>query len=109
VAALSYQRIEIAGLDVVHANADPAGDLVPGDDRGFLVVTNGSTAAVTVTVAVPGRTRFGLLEPDVDVSVPANDVAFIGPMSRGLVNAEANGVEISYSAAASVTVAAVVV
>jgi hypothetical protein len=109
LAALSYQRIKVSGLDVVHAAADAAGDLVPGSDRGFVIVTNGSAGAITVTVKVPGTTEFGLPEPDVTINVPANDVGFIGPMSRNLVNADVNGVELTYSAVASVTVAAVVV
>jgi hypothetical protein len=109
VAALSYQRIKVSGLDVVHAAADAAGDIIPASESGFVIVTNGSTAAVTVTVKVPGVTEFGLPEPDVTVNVPASDVQFIGPMTRSLINSDANGVELAYSAAASVTVAAVLV
>lgn len=109
MAALSYQRVKVSGLDVVHSPADVAGDLVPASDTGFIVVTNGSAAAVTVTVKVPGNTEFGLPEPDVTVSVPASDSAFIGPMSRGLVNHDVNAIELAYSAVTSVTVAAVIV
>lgn len=109
MAALSYQRIKVSGLDVVHSAADAAGDLAPSSDTGFLIVTNGSASPITVTVKVPGNTEFGLPEPDVTVNVPANDVMFIGPLTRKLVNPEVNGIEITYSAVASVTVAAVVV
>lgn len=109
MANLSYQRVRPSGLDVVHSPVSAGGDLVPGSTTGCVVVTNGSAAAVTVTVSVPGTTEFGLPEPDLTVSVPANDVAFIGPMSQGLVDPELNGVQITCSSTASVTIAAIVV
>jgi hypothetical protein len=109
VAALSYQRAALTGTKPTYAAASASGDTIPGGGDGALHVKNGSAAAISVTVKVPGKTDFGLDQPDIVVSVPASEDRLIGPMRSGLVNAEVGAVEVTYSDVTSVTVAALAI
>lgn len=103
---LAYQQAKIAGTALTYAAAGAGGDTVTPNDHGAVLVRNGSGASVNVTIAVPGNTRFGQPEPDVIVAVPAGADAAVGPFPSVLSDTDGL-VHLSYSSAASVTVAAV--
>ena len=104
---LSYQSAKIGGTPVTLAAATAGGDTVQPNSRGALLVQNGSGASVTVTVAVPGNTKYGQPEPDVAVTVAAGAYELIGPFPQDLGDPADGLVHVTYSAAASVNVAAV--
>jgi hypothetical protein len=107
MAELTYQQADIDGVTVAMAAASGGGDTVRANDRGALLVTNGDASSKTVTIAVPGNTRFGQAEPDVAITVAAGATKLIGPFPRALVDPTDGFVHVSYSAVTSVTVAAV--
>lgn len=109
MAALSYQRIALSGVGPTFAAASAGGDTVQGHPHGFIYVKNGSAGAVTVTIPTPGKTRFDVDEPDITVSVPASGERVIGPLDPALTDPTDKAVKITYSAVASVTVAALAV
>lgn len=106
MALLQYQQSSINGEQIDYTAADAAGDTIRPDERGAVIVRNGSAGAVTVTVVVPG-TEYGQPRPDVPVSVPAGTDWMIGPFPRDLADQADALVDIIYSAVASVTRAAV--
>ena len=63
----------------------------------------------TVTVVVPGNTRYGQADPDVTITVPAGGTSLIGPLPRDLADPADGLVHITYSAVTSLTVAAVAI
>lgn len=108
MALLSYQQAQIGGTVVTFTAAGGSGDTLPADDNGVLMVNNGSGAGITVTVAVPGNTKFGVAQPDVtSVSIGAGAIGVVGPLPADLRDPADNLVHVSYSATTSVTVAAV--
>lgn len=112
MADLNYERVLLSGLKPTPVPADAAGDVVPANSNGFAMVTNGGASSITVTIPTPGKTRFGLAQPDVTVVVPAGEQRFVGPLVYDLVDPDENapnGVQIEYSSVASVTVAALLI
>jgi hypothetical protein len=101
--ALTPQVVSIAGTAPTYNAAGAGGDTVPAGERTWIHVKNGSASPITVTVTTPG-TVSGLAIADVSVSVPATTgEKLIGPLPTSLFG---DPVQIAYSAAASVTVAA---
>lgn len=109
MAVLSITSAKVTGVKPTYVAATATGDEVPGVERAALLVKNGGTAAITVSVLVPGKTQFEQDQPDVPVSIPAGEERLIGPMARGLVNPDTNTVQFTYSAVTSVTIAAIAV
>lgn len=106
MALLTTQPIQITGTAPSYAAAAAGGDKVPPGNRTFVHIKNGSAAAITATVVVPGQ-MFGQELPDVAVSVPAGGDRMIGPLVPQLA---VNGnVDITYSAVTSVTIAALTI
>lgn len=108
MAALTPQAVDRDGLTVAFAAADGAGDTAPASDQHVLLVKNGSAGSVTVTLVTP-RDVQGLAVADLAVPVAAGAEAAIrlGPRN---VFGDADGVASwTYSAAASVTVAVLLV
>lgn len=106
MAVLSVQQSKIGGTNLAFAAAAAGGDSFAPNERAALHVRNASAGAVTVTVVVPGNTRFGQAAPDVPVTVPVGDTV-IGPFSSDLADPADGLVDVLYSAVASVTVALV--
>lgn len=106
MANLQYQTVQLTGIAPAYSAADVAGDTVAPNERGFLVVKNGGASPITVTIATPGQTEFGLDQPDIAVTVAASAEKMIGPM-RDRLAVETGSVQVSYSAVTSVTVAAI--
>lgn len=106
MAFLAPQQITVGGLTPVFTAAGAGGDTCSPDDRVFLRVKNGSAAAITVTVLVPGST-YGMLNPDPTVNVPATIGDVMIDLPSGLVDLTTGLVGVTYSATATVTVALV--
>jgi hypothetical protein len=105
MAELTHQQATIAGTTVAMAAAAGGGDTVrPG---AALLVTNGDASAKTVTIVVPGNTKYGQADPDVAVVVAAGATKLIGPLPQDLADPTDGFVHVTYSAVTSVTVAAV--
>lgn len=103
MAELTPVQVQITGSDVAKTAADGAGETFrPGKDLSLLVA-NGDTAAHTVTVVVPGQTRYAQEEPDVAVSVPAGAEVAIGPFPSDLADPGDGFVHVGYDATTSVT------
>lgn len=108
MATLAYQQIAFSGTAVNLVAASAGGDKVAPNERGAFMVRNASAASITVTVAVPGNTKYGQAQPDVAVAVAAGATTLIGPLPGDLADADGL-IAITYSAVASVTVAPVTI
>lgn len=107
MANLTFQNAKITGGAVALQAAASGGDTVAPNSRGAVLVNNGSGASITVTVAVPGNTRYAQPEPDVAVAVAAGAYKLIGPFPSDLADPSDGLVHLTYSSATSVEVAAV--
>lgn len=106
MATLSTQVIALAGLNPTYGAATGGGDKCEVGDRIFLHVKNGGGSPITVTLTATASLR-GQAVSNVTVSVPASGERMIGPLSADLLQNASDGLcAIGYSAAASVTVAA---
>lgn len=105
MALLAVQTAKIGGTTVTYAAAGGSGDTFKPNERAQLLVRNGGGSAITVTVAVPGTTKYGVNEPDVtSSSIAASGEAAIGPFPADLADPSDGLVHVTYSATASVTV-----
>jgi hypothetical protein len=108
MANLSYKSPSLAGVDPAFTAAGASGDVVPTHPNGYLAVKNGDATSTNVTIATPGKSRFGIQdEPDLVIAVPAGATRMIGPMRSDLVDPDLGGVAVSYSKTTSLTVAAI--
>lgn len=107
MAVRSPEAIQIAGTAPTYHAASAGGDKItsPGNSV-VLHVKNASAGAITCTVVTPG-TVAGQAIGDVAVSVPAAGERFIGPLTAQFFANTDNQVDITWSASASVTFAAV--
>ncbi len=108
MATLEYAQVGIGGTDPGFAAASGGGDKVAPSSRGAIIVDNASGGSITVTIAWPGNSKYGVANPDPTVSVPAGEQRMIGPFGSDLADTDGL-VAISYSATTSVTVAAVTI
>lgn len=108
MALLGYQIPSITGTPVAFVAADVAGDRFPANDHAALLVKNDAAAPITVTIAVPGNTKYGQPQPDVTATVAAGTTRAIGPFPVDLRDTDGS-VHVTYSSVASVTVAAIAV
>lgn len=107
MAQLSYHQAAVAGTAIAFSAATVSGDTVPDNPNGGVLVKNDDVSAKTVTVVVPGNTRFGQAEPDVAVTVAAGETRLIGPLPSELADPTDGLVHLTYSAVTSLSVAAV--
>lgn len=103
MALLTPVQAQITGAVSTLAAADVAGETFRPDDRAILQVTNGSGASITVTVIVPGNTRYSQAEPDIAVVVAAGTSRAIGPFPNDLGDPTTGLVNVTYSAVTTVT------
>lgn len=108
MASIPHVQSRIAG-EVLSPTAATAGpDTVRPSDSVTLIAQNNDSSSATVDVVVPGNTKWGQDQPDVtSVSIPAGELATIGPLPRDLANDQGN-VEVTASST-SVNFYAVVV
>lgn len=105
MANLTTQKASMAGGTYATQAAAAGGDKVlPG---AALLVANGGGSPITVTIAVPGTTRYGLPDPDITVSVPNAQARLIGPFGSDLADPADGYVAVTYSGVTSVTVSAI--
>lgn len=109
MALLTAVQSKVAGAVSTPAAADVAGETFRPDDRAVLVVTNGSASSVTVTVEVPGNTRYGQPEPDVPSAVAAGASRVFGPFPADLADPATGLVKVTYSPAPAATVTRVLI
>lgn len=102
MAELSPQKATLTGIAPTFSAASAGGDTIPNDGRTALHVKNGSAGAITVIVDSVTACNQGF-DHDASVSVPAGGERMIGPFDQGRFG---TSTAVSYSATASVTVAA---
>lgn len=102
MAQLAVQKIVPGGLGAAFVAAAVGGDTMPAGERRFLRVKNAGGAGVNVTIQSIRPCDQGF-EHDLVVNVPDGDELDIGPLPAGRFGPQ---VQISYSAVAGVTVAA---
>ena len=114
MAALTVQNLTLAGLAPTLTAAAGGGDTFanPSDERTFLRVANGSGSSVTVTIAKQKATvsaaGYGAVATaDAVVAVAAGVTKDIGPFPAELWNDVNGAVNVAYSSATDVTVAAI--
>jgi hypothetical protein len=108
VALLTPQPAAVTGTNLTMATAAGGGDTIVGGSGTLLVVRNGDASSKTVTVVRPGTT-YGTADPDIALVIPAGGIAiFRIPSEFADPTDPVGGVDITYSAVTSVTVAAVV-
>lgn len=72
---------------------------------GILLVRNGGGASITVSIPLPGTTRFGQALPDpTALTIAAGAIGVIGPFTSDLADSDDNLVDVVYSGVTSVTV-----
>jgi hypothetical protein len=107
MAVLSAQAVTQAGIAPTFQAAAAGGDSFANDGRMFLHVKNASASVVTVTVDSVTPCNHGF-DHNLAVTVPATTgERLIGPFQTDRFNNDTSMVNVTYSAAASVTVAVI--
>lgn len=95
----------IGGRTITFAAASAGGDKVAPGNNVYLLVKNGSTAAITVTLDATGLVFNGAAVPDTAVTVGVGADAIV-PVTADYRNTTDGLAAITYSAVTTVTVAA---
>lgn len=103
MANLTPTQIKIGGAVTTLQSADVAGETFEPGDRVALWVKNGSGASITVTVAVPGKTKYGVDNPDLAVTIAAGTEQAVGPFPADLADPADGRVHVTYSSVTTVT------
>jgi hypothetical protein len=108
MATLVSQQVSVLGTTLTQTAAAGGGDKVtPGTT---LIVRNGGGSPITVTVVVPGNTKFGVAAPDYTFVVSNGAMAAIGPLPFELADpADSYLISITYSGVTTVTVSPITV
>ncbi len=109
MALLSVQQASLAGTPVTYTAAAGGGDTFTVPHGAVaLRVKNGGGAGMTVSLAFPGTTPYGVANPVRTTTsiAPAAEVV-IGPIPLSAVDGSTGVASVSYSSATSVTVAVV--
>lgn len=106
MATVTAEAISASGLNATY-NAASASDKVLSGDDVFIHVKNAGASPTTVTLVTP-RSIEGVAISDPQITVPAGEDRFIGPLSRGLFGNGADSylATINFSNITSVTFAA---
>lgn len=98
MASIAIQQAQIGGVVLSGTAATAGPDTLEPDARLVLIVKNDDAASVTVDVTVPGDTRWGQPQPDVtSVSIPAGELAALGPFPRELADPSDDLIDITAS------------
>lgn len=103
VNTISRAGISLTGLA---AAADAAGDNFANTGNEFLYVNNGSGSSVTVTL-VAQQTVDGQALTNKTVAVAAGVAKLIGPFPKGIYNDTNDRMNVTWSSATDVTIAAI--
>ena len=105
MADITVQSIVRAGLlPGTPDSAAGGGDAFLNTGREFIEIANGSGSSINVTIATQS-TVDGLAVADRVVAVGAGETKKIGPFPKGAYNDSDGKVQVTYSAAGSVTIA----
>lgn len=105
MATLTTQSLSVTGTDLtLTAATATVGDKVPPGCN--LVVRNGSGASITVTVVVPGATKYGIANPDFTKAVPAGATCIFAHLPADLADPIDGLVTFTCSSVTTVTVGA---
>lgn len=108
MATLLAQQANVSGVAITYAAASGGGDKFGPSPRRHFRVKNGSGGAITVTIVVPGTTKYALAQPDITASVGAGAEYCFGPFPDDLGDPADNGlISVTYSGVTSLTVAVV--
>lgn len=108
MATLTAAQAGIAGVDPGFVAASGGGDKVAPNSHGAIIVRNGGGSSITVTIAWPGNSKYGVANPDPTVAVPAGEERLIALKGSDLADTDGL-IAISYSGVSSVTVAAITI
>lgn len=103
---LTLQQETLSGVAPNFVAATAGGDSFANDGNTSLRVKNGSASPITVTINSPTQCNMGFTH-NVAVTVAAGAEQDIGPFPPSRFNDQYGNVNVTYSASASVTVAAV--
>jgi hypothetical protein len=108
MATIQPQRAKVSGTAITYAAASGGGDkFKPGQHREYRV-KNGHSSAQSVTIAVPGNTKYGAANPDIGpVSIAAGVEFTFGPFDVDLGDSDDGMVDVTYSGVTALTVAVV--
>ena len=107
MALLDEQVIGTAGLEPAYAAATAGGDTMRTGKGRILHVKNAGTAAMTVTVdSVKPCSQGG--DHNLGITVPAGEDRMIGPINERFAQGATGLANLTYTATAGVTVAALV-
>lgn len=106
MALLTVQQIGTSGLAPVFVAAAAGGDTFANNGRTYIHVKNASASAVTVTIDSIAPCNQGF-DHNLTVSVPAAGERIIGTFDPARFNNDSSITTVTYSAATSVTVAAI--
>lgn len=114
MAAITPQQITEAGVAAVSFTAAAGGgDTITHSDNLMVVVKNDHTASITVTVGeqVTGTiadNRYGdLSKADATLAVGAGNIGIFGPFKRSAFKDTSGNINLTYSAATSLTIAGI--
>lgn len=106
MATLAQVQAKITGTVLTSTAATAGPDKVKPGDGGapvYVIVDNGGATGVTVSVADPGKTKYGQANPAIpSVSVPAGGKAVLGPIQSDLAQTSDGMVNLTASATTSV-------
>jgi len=105
MAEYSVQKVSLSGVEITK-EAVTSEDQFINDGRTCLVVYNGDSSDITVTIDSVVPCNYGY-DHDVVVTVPAGKEIWVGPFPCGRFNDGNGKVTVSYSGTTSVTAAAV--
>ncbi|SFO59706.1 hypothetical protein [Amycolatopsis rubida] len=106
MATIVQVQAKLAGTVLTSTAATAGPDKVKPGDGGapvYVLVDNAGASPVTVTVADPGKTKYGQANPSIpSVSVPAGGKAVLGPIQPDLKQSDGN-VNLTASSTTSVS------
>ena len=106
MATMTQVQAKLGGTVLTSTAATAGPDKVKPGDGGapvYVLVENGGGSAITVSIADPGKTKYGQQNPAIQsVSVPAGGKAILGPIQGDLKQASDGLVNLTASATASV-------
>lgn len=100
---LTVQEIVAAGVVPTLAAATTDGHSMPNNGNSFMEISNGHTAAHTVTFVHPG-TVDGLAVADRTVSVAAGSTAYVGPFSMNYNQSGGYYIQVDYDSTTALSV-----
>lgn len=98
-------QAKITGVVLSKTAAAVAGDTFAPGDTAVIFANAHATLPRTITVAVPGNTKYGQAQPDVAIVIAALTQQVVGPFPDDLADPADGLVHVTYSdAAADLTV-----